>query len=266
MTIPKRIIDNHNIAVKACKHGLFMYLVHDQFIGKSLDLYGEWTEPELTLLSNFVTPKSVVVDAGAYIGTHTVALAKMAGNYGFVYAFEPQRMIYNILCGNVALNNLLNVKCFNAGLSDIPGKIHIPLLDPSIEQNFGALDIEHFNEGDAVQITTIDNLNLKACNLIKADVEGMEAKVLKGAINTIEKFKPVLYVENNRKETSKKTVETVFDLGYRAYWHTVDYYNPDNFFGNKKDVFKSFSPEVNMLCVPKGSVHKIGGLPEVERV
>lgn len=263
MAVPKRIIDHHNIAIKKCKHGLFAYLVHDLFIGKSLDLYGEWTEPEIELLSNFVFPKSVIVDAGAFIGTHTVALAKMTGHYGFIYAFEPQRMVYNILCGNVALNNLLNVKCFNAGLSDQPGKAFIPLLDPSVEQNFGALDLSKFTEGDATTITTIDNLNLRGCNLIKADVEGMEAKVLKGAEKTIKKFKPILYVENNRNETSEKTMKTIFELGYKAFWHILDYYNPDNFFGNKKNVFKSYAPEANMICVPKNSGTKIRGLIEV---
>ena len=250
MTIPKRIIDNHNIAVKACRHGIFAYLVNDLFIGKSLDLYGEWTEPELTLLQNFIFPKSVVIDAGAFIGTHTVTFAKMAGYHGFVYAFEPQRIAYNLLCGNVSLNNLLNVKCFNAGLSDLPGKVHVPLLAPSSKQNFGGLNLMGFSEGDMVQITTVDNLNLKACNLIKADVEGMEANILKGGEKTIRKFKPVLYLENNRRETSEKTIKTVFDLGYKCYWHILNYFNPDNFFGHKKNIFKNYPPEANMLCLP----------------
>lgn len=263
MPVPKRIIDNHNIAIKKCKHGIFAYLVHDLFIGKSLDLYGEWTESEIDMMADFIVPKSIVIDAGAFIGTHTVAFAKMAGLYGFVYAFEPQRMIFNILCGNVALNNLLNVKCLNMGLSDIPGKAFIPLLDPSVEQNFGALDLGHFEEGDAVPITTIDSLNLRGCNLIKVDVEGMEAKVLKGGEKTIKKFKPILYVENNRNETSEKTMKTIFELGYKAYWHILNYYNPDNFFGNKKNVFKSYAPEANMICVPKNLGTKIRGLIEV---
>jgi FkbM family methyltransferase len=264
MIIPKRVIDNNNIAIKNCKHCLFVYLKKDQFIGKSLDLYGEWTEAELELLSKFVTPKSVVIDAGAFIGTHTVALAKMVGHYGFVYAFEPQRMIYNILCGNIALNNLLNVKCLNMGLSDTPGKAFIPLLDPSVPQNFGALDLGHFGEGDVVPITTIDNLNLRGCNLIKADVEGMETKVLKGAKDTIKKFKPFLYIENNRKETSEKTIKTIIGLGYKAYWHILNYYHPDNFFGNKKNVFKNYQPEVNVFCAPKNSDIKIEDLVEVD--
>jgi FkbM family methyltransferase len=261
--VPKRIIDNHNIAIKNCKHGIFAYLINDQFIGKSLDLYGEWTESEIDMMSNFITPRSVVIDAGAFIGTHTIAFANMVGRFGFVYSFEPQRMIFNVLCGNVALNNLLNVKCLNMGLSDTPGKAFIPLLDPAVEQNFGALDLGHFGEGDAVTITTIDTLNLNGCNLIKVDVEGMEARVLKGAEITIKKYKPVLYVENNRVDVSAKTIKTVLGLGYRAYWHIIDYYNPKNFFGNKKNVFKNYSPEANMVCIPKNSNIEMKGFIEV---
>jgi FkbM family methyltransferase len=251
MAIPKRIIDSGNIAVKECKHGLFTYLANDLFVGRSLDLYGEWTEPEIDHLTQLVLPNSIIVDAGAFIGTHTIALAKITGIGGFVYAFEPQRMIYNILCGNVAMNGLSNVKCYNAGLADVPGRATIPLLDPTFKQNFGSLGLNQYTEGDITPITTIDSLELQNCHLIKADVEGMEVKVLMGAQLTIKKFKPILYVENNRPDTSQNVIATVNNLGYTAYWDILNYYNPNNFFGNKINVFKKFAPEVNLLCIPE---------------
>ena len=91
-----------------------IFNVHDQHIGRSLDLYGEWAESELELLGLFIKPGDLVVDVGANIGTHTVFFAQRAGATGQVYALEPQRIVFQSLCANLALNGLLNVRAFHA--------------------------------------------------------------------------------------------------------------------------------------------------------
>ncbi len=103
-----------------------IFNVHDQHIGRSLDLYGEWAESELELLGLFIKPGDVVVDVGANIGTHTVFFAQRAGATGQVYAFEPQRIVFQNLCANLALNGLLNVRAFHAAASREPGTIAVP--------------------------------------------------------------------------------------------------------------------------------------------
>lgn len=263
MPIPKRILTSGDVAIKKCKHGLFAYWVNDIYIGKSLDIYGEWTEPELTLLDNFIFPGSVVVDVGAFIGTHSVFFAQKTGKRGFVFALEPQRTAFNLLAANLALNSLYNVKCFNVAAGEKKDKALLPVLDPSSPQNFGALSIERYNQGEPIPIITIDDLDLHSCNLMKIDVEGYEAKVLKGAKKTINKFRPILYVENNREETSRATIETLLDLGYDCWWHFLEYYNPDNFFKNKKNVFEKAQLETNMVCFSKERKAKVKGTIKV---
>ena len=260
--IRKRILTTKNVAIKKCKHGYFAYLVNDTFVGRSLDIYGEWTEPELDLLKDFVFPGSVVVDVGAFIGTHTVFFAKKTGPMGHVFAIEPQRVPFNLLNANVALNNLLNVKCINVALSDKRGQTTIPLMDPAAQQNFGAFGMGH-RQGEPTPVITLDELKLPTCNLIKADVEGMEAKVLRGGEKTIKKYRPVLYIENNRKDTSKEIINTLISLNYRCFWHILDYYNPGNYFKNKKNVFSAFRPEANLICVPKDIKFDLKGSTKV---
>ena len=51
---PDKILQNSYIAVKRCKHGYLMYNTNDMYIGRSLDVYGEWCETELDLLSNYI--------------------------------------------------------------------------------------------------------------------------------------------------------------------------------------------------------------------
>ena len=98
--------------VKA-KHGVFSFCHFDQFIGLSLREYGEFSEIELSLMSKFIMKDDVVFDIGSNIGAFTVPFAKKVGELGQVYAFEPQKVIYELLQDNVNKNKLKNVKLFN---------------------------------------------------------------------------------------------------------------------------------------------------------
>lgn len=59
---------------------------------------------------------------------------------------------------------------------------------------------------------------MEECHFIKVDVEGMEENVLRGAQKTIMKFKPILYVENNRWDKSADLIGFVRNLKYIMYW------------------------------------------------
>src|SRR5919108_1190571 len=160
-----RLIENQHVAVKQCRHGLFAFNVNDLYVGRSLDVYGEWCEAELSLLFQVLQPGDVAVDIGANIGTHTVALAKQVTASGVVFAIEPQRLTFQLLCANVALNALVNVKCENAAAGSDPGRTLIPALDPAHPNNFGALKAEGHGQGELVDVIRVDDLDLARCNL-----------------------------------------------------------------------------------------------------
>jgi FkbM family methyltransferase len=239
------------MAVKKCRHGVMMYNVNDAFIGRSLDLYGEWCDDEVFVLGQVLSAGDLVVDIGANIGTHTVFFAKKVTEKGAVIAFEPQRLVFQTLCGNVALNGLTNVTCFQAAVGDQHGQLTFPEIDPRQTFNFGAVKGSSDPAGDLVDVVTIDELALRRCALIKVDVEGMEAKVIAGAKETIARCRPALFLENDTVERSREVLEAVESIGYKAFWQIAGYYNPKNFFSNKDNVFGRFQPQANVLCVPK---------------
>jgi FkbM family methyltransferase len=252
---PARLVTNGHMSVKECRHGTMMFNVHDRFIGRALDLYGEWCEAEIRAVAPILEPGCTVIDIGANIGTHTIAFAKMVGAQGRVIAFEPQRIVHQILCGNVALNALTNVVVLNAAAGDVAGHVRIPSIDPTRDYNFGAIalcapDAEK-EEGDLVEVVTVDALQLQACRLIKVDVEGMEPKVIEGARETIARCEPALFVENNTVEKSAAVLEAISDVGYKGYWHVSPYFSARNYFGHSENVFAQYQPEANLLCVPK---------------
>ncbi|MEO5373380.1 MAG: FkbM family methyltransferase [Alphaproteobacteria bacterium] len=249
------------IRVRNTRHGLMMYAVNDVYIGRSLDRYGESSEIELAALRRMIQPGQVVLDIGSNIGTHTLAFAEAVGPTGMVVAVEPQRRIFQMMCGNVALNAVPNVTAYWAAAGAHRGWLHVPVVDYGKAGNYGGLALGEWSQGDRVPVLTIDELGLPACHLIKIDVQGMERDVLTGAVHTIERYRPILYVENDRRENSPALLQQVFDLGYRAYWHRPALFNPNNYLLNPENIFGNLCA-INVLCLP-AAVRADVGLPEV---
>ena len=236
------------IGLISAKHGLFVYNRNDNTIGKSLEKYGEWCGVEVDFLTSLLSEGDIVIDVGAYIGTHTIPFAKKVGLKGCVISFEPQRFHFNNLCTNIFLNGLLNSVCYQLALGDRESKLLVPLFDPKYPGNFGAVKLRRFSEGEEIQIIPLDYLKLTECKLIKIDVEGMEVEVLEGGRKLIQGCKPFLYVENNTIEGSPPILRQLASLNYRSYWTIETYYNSRNFFEESEDIFGIVS-EANLFCI-----------------
>lgn len=238
-------------ALTQTRYGTFLYNRNDLYIGRSLELYGEVNELELQVLRVLCPEGGVVLDIGANIGSHTVPLAQHVGSKGAVYAVEPQRIVFQTLCANVALSSLTNVECRWAAVSDLPGTILIPDIDYSCAANYGAVEISKFGAGRPVpQIMLDDFAGLPRVDIVKIDVEGMEERVLRGGQRFFARFRPVLYVENDRVERSASLIRWLWGLNYRLFWHLPSFFNPANYRGNADNAFPNLIAS-NMLCMPR---------------
>lgn len=260
--VPRPLLEAGPLRLKRCRHGAMLYPAADMYIGRSLDRYGEFSEGEMEVMRQVVRPGQLVLDVGANIGTHTVVLARIVGDGGSVLAFEPQRRIFQILCANVALNALGNVHTHHAAVGRQPGSITVPRLDLSAACNFGGLSLQGAARGEPVPVMTIDGLNLPACHFMKIDVEGMEGEVLAGAERTICKYRPVLYLENDREDRSAALISELLRLEYRLYWHLPRLYNPKNHFANEENIFAN-TISVNVLAIHASAKQNITGLREI---
>lgn len=245
------------------RHGEMLYNIHDSYVGRSLGHYGEYCEGEISLLRQILGPGDVVVEVGANIGPHTLFFARAAGPTGEVLAFEPQRMVHQLLCANMALNSVTNVRTFHAALSETEGWLPVPRVDYGRENNFGGMGLDRGLPGEEVQVHKLDSFKFPRLKLIKIDVEGMEEKVLRGARATLERHRPFLYVENDRQEKSVSLISTLHEMRYRLFWHRRFLFNPDNFFKNPENVFGNII-STNMLGLPPGVDVVIEGLLPVE--
>ena len=116
--------------------------------------------------------------------------------------------------------------------------------------------------GDTVPLMTVDSLKLDAVHLMKIDVEGMEADVLAGAKMTIKRHRPVIYLENDRKEKSPSVIRLLQNADYRLWWHLPPLFNPNNHAGNKTNRFGRIL-SINILAVPKERRADIRDMKEI---
>ena len=244
------------------KYGPMIYNKYDTYVGKSIEKYGEYSDFEITLLSQLIPKGGLVVEVGANIGAHTIPIAKIVGSSGLVIAFEPQRALHAIICANAVLNQLFNILAIRRAVGNKGGIIIVPNIDYSAQNNFGSLSLGQWESGEQVELQTLDMLGLPVCHLIKIDAEGMEKDVLEGAVNTIMKTRPVLYVENDRRDKQPELISYIKSLGYRLFLHLPYMYNSLNYRNDTENVFGD-TVSINMLCIPAEADAYIAELEEL---
>lgn len=173
---------------------------------------GSTYEPEIAFLFQRLTsPGDIVLDIGANVGLHTVALSKLVGD-GRVIAFEPVTEMADALSANCAFNRSENVTLVRAALGKESGvaEIMVNQGDPGMEGTNSMIQSIHLtNNPDRYQSRQIPvcrlddvakNLGLHdQIKLIKIDTEGFEPMVIEGGLETLRKSRPIMIVEAHSK-------------------------------------------------------------------
>jgi FkbM family methyltransferase len=161
--------------------------------------FGGWERHLAELFRQLVRPGDRCVDVGANIGVHTVRLARLVGPDGEAIALEPDSGVLRRLQRNIELNGLPNVRVVNAAASDRGGEMQ--LYRPNAgDTNRGRASLLHhpYLTGTAatVPVVTLDDVCGGApVALIKIDVEGHEAAVLRGAAGIVDACAPAVVFE-----------------------------------------------------------------------
>lgn len=249
------------------RHGALLVNRNDVYMGQAYLRYGECCEFEVELLLSLLRFPGLVIDVGANMGVHAVPVAReLARQRRTLLAFEPQPVIFQQLCANLALNGLMNVLALPYACGSQPGTVSFAAPDYCSQGNFGCVSVSTQGGISAVVTApchTLDEIVQESqVGLIKIDVEGFELEVLKGARNLIARFHPAMYVENDRVEKSAALIEWLLEHGYRLWWHKPTLYNPNNFLGNKENAYPGVG-SYNMLCLPQECKIPVEGSEEI---
>ena len=242
------------------RYGPMLVNRNDVYIGQALMRYGEYGEIEMQFLSHWIDRPGVVVEVGANIGSHTVALARRAAACGAaLVAFEPQPFVFQNLCANLALNGLNNVRAWPLACGSEPGSVWFSVPDYRQAGNFGGVSMhteapaEVTSDRISVPCVRLDDMvDHQNVGLIKLDVEGFELLALQGATQILQRSRPVLYLENDRVDRSRALIEWLWAQEYQLWWHICPLFNPGNFRAVHENVYGNVA-SFNMVALPRES-------------
>ena len=193
------------------------------FLEWQLWAFGGFEKHFAELFRCLVSSGDRCVDVGANIGVHTVRLAKLVGAAGEVIAIEPDAGVAERTRCNVTLNDLANARVVNAAASDQAGHMRLYRPASSDTNRARASLLRHpYLTGDAatVPVLTIDEICDGPVALIKIDVEGHEAAVLRGAAAVIAGHAPSVvfeYAPELLGETAQAPFGWLAERGYELF-------------------------------------------------
>ena len=154
-----------------------------------------WEKKLINRYVKMIKEGDTVLDIGSYLGTHAICFSQLVGDTGLVHCFEPQTDIYALLEKTIKENDINNVKLYNKAVYSSVGTIEFS------NTNNGKASISHIRPRlpspikKMVDTVTVDMLKLNRCDFIKMDIEMGEWHALAGAEETINKFKPIIFLE-----------------------------------------------------------------------
>ncbi len=238
-------VNNINKYVKSCLkedfavvNGSKMYLGTTDHL--SLSIFGIHEPLETELVKHALKVGDVAIDIGAFIGYYTLLFAKLVGDKGKIYAFEPAPQSFSLLKKNVELNDYKNIILENVAVSN---KKFTKTLNKNEKIEYINLD-EYFK-----------TYNGKV-DLIKMDIEGAEKLAIEGMSSLLHKNKNVkILTEFHPLELKKSGVEpedylqVLREYGFEIY-HIDNKKKRIEPISNKKllDIYPSQESLTNLFC------------------
>lgn len=213
--LPLRLIPrSHVITVKGGLNKGARWIVGSNTHGCWL---GTYESEKQNLVSKLVRRGMVVWDVGANAGFYTLAFARLVGDAGRVYAFEPFAENTNNLLKHVRLNRLSNATVIQAALGANTGLVGFCVAHSN--------SMGHISEQEnsyLVPSSTVDEFlarHPEACpDLLKIDIEGAEAGLLSGAAQFLRQSAPEIILALHGQDQSRKCTELLTSLGYSLYY------------------------------------------------
>jgi Glycosyltransferase family 9 (heptosyltransferase) len=205
-------------AVTETRYGSLQYLPSEPLVGPSIGWYGEYLQPQLNLLARFLQPGATMMEVAAGVGTHALFAAATLGPKGHLFLYESRREQRRILTQNLAANGYSNVTV-------IEGQLRGEL----------AREPQEMSPRDHAE--TIDELQLEHLTCMKINAEAAALTVLDGAVETLWRLRPILFISLSNESLLNETATGVREYGYRCWRMTTPLFNRDNFNCRDEDIF-----------------------------
>lgn len=214
-------------AAARLRTGASLLVRTDDYEGRAIYYFGD-QDPRVTWVCRQVLRRGdTVIDVGANWGVIALHCASLVGDGGAVHAFEPQPELAAALERSVALNGFRHVHVYPVGLSDadVEGELAVPASHTGAASLHGLPAWAPADAGSLIRVrlcradTCLPALRIPAVRLMKIDVEGHEAQVLRGASGLFAETPPdVVVIEHNQPGADfweQPPIRFLLERGYR---------------------------------------------------
>jgi asparagine synthase (glutamine-hydrolysing) len=196
--VPARILEREGPWALSVAAGQVWRLDTTQWLDNEILQNGLFELESTRWVHQVVKPGMTVLDVGANIGYYTLQFSQLAGPTGRVIAFEPSARFNQRLRDHLRRNHCENVTVVDCGLAD--GAKQLPLFGGGDSATLGWHD-------DARQPVVQETIALRSLDdwlaenpqpridFIKVDIDGAEPLFVRGARQTLSRFRPILLME-----------------------------------------------------------------------
>jgi FkbM family methyltransferase len=178
-------------------------------IEREIFVFGGYDRDRIDLFLGRAARRGLILDVGANVGNHSLSFAR---HFDRVVSFEPNPAILATLERNIALNPGVDVEVWTCGLGDVAAEL--PLFVPR-NHGLSTFLAEEVIEAEPhlVRIEVGDELGIAGpVDAIKIDVQGYEAQVLRGLRRTIDRDRPLIWVEISATAVAATSRTALADL------------------------------------------------------
>jgi FkbM family methyltransferase len=222
----------HSVIARHLRHVAVDVQGHRMILDKEdslfLHLKGVHEPLSTELVKSYIEPDDVVVDVGAHVGYFTLLFARIVGDGGRVFAFEPEPTNARLLRRNLRLNAYSNVEVIEAAVSDRVGTVNLYLS----EDNEGDHRIWQSKSDGARRAVPVRSVALsdvfrdypRRISFVKLDVQGAEGRALHGMKSLMERDRPTILMEFVPPWLARCGTEAdrlfawMQGMGFRAQW------------------------------------------------
>jgi FkbM family methyltransferase len=211
--------------------GCTMELDLMDYVQSWIYFFGAYERPLVEWFRARLTQGMVFADVGAQVGQFTLLSAKIVGAEGHVHAFEPSPASLARLRKNVALNSFRNVTFHEMAIADFHGQADLFLQEQNPSGlNTGTNSLRMKADWKKsvpvkVEVRPLDEVfkDSRRLDALKVDVEGAELAVIRGARETLMRFKPLIAIEAEEISaqafgySTRELKETLIDSGYQLF-------------------------------------------------
>ena len=180
---------------------------------------GNYEVKETKLVKKIIKKNMTIIDAGANFGWYSLTFANLIGknSKSRIYSFEPIPKVFKELNLNIKLNHFKNIKTFNCALGSKNSNVKLGVPYFNFIGSSGATS-EFLNFSKKI------NCRIKKIDFIKADIEGGELNLLKGAEKTLQLHKPKIFIEivdihcSRFGHTQRDVIKFLINLNYKGFF------------------------------------------------